>query len=428
MRAARKQLRIMTIRLRPSLPLTALLTLLAACAPVMAAGPHNPDFDRSPELNLDTFLVPFPSDALSLKVGHHQAASQGLLFEGSANWGVSADARLESINSDLSLFGVHAADGGSATESVSLSDRSDYFTGGNFRTRVPVPWSGLELSASYVSGRESDVDTLGHQTFGMPVGQGAGYALGVDSAWFDNQLRVELERAMTHFARERPRQDETLNDSAYSAAMTYVPDLGSLPLDWELGAESLNVGPQFRSPANQGLSTNRSMDRVFTRVRPGRNWSLGYSYQEQGAGGDNARHATQGDEVFANARLRVSDWLQLQPYAQFEREHDRRVRSTSYHTFLSLTVDTWLVPGSLFYRNKLRMDRTRASLDASYYGNREHRYVSSEFKWHALKPTRNRPGLDVNLSFSADEIDTQRQDHAGTENYKVRLSISSTRF
>lgn len=418
----------MTATRRPSFPALFSLLALFTVASVQAAGPHNRDFDRSPELNLDTFMVPFPNDALSLRVGHHQAASQGLLFEGSANWGVSADARLESINSDLSLFGVHAADGGGQKRGVSLSDRSDYFTGGNFRTRVPVPWSGLKLSASYVMGRESDVDTIGHQQFGSPVGQGVGYSLGMDSAWFDDQLKLELERALTRFARDSAQNEQTLEDSAYSAAVTYAPDLGSLPLDWEFGAESLNVGPHFRSPANQGLSRNRSIDRVFTRFRPGGNWSLGYSYQEQGAGGDNARHETQGDEIFADFRIKLSEWLQVKPYAQFEREYNREFQSTAYHSLLSLTVDTWLLPGSLFYRNRIRMNTTRSTEDSVFQGDRERRYVASEFKWHALKPSRNRPGLDVNLSFSADEIDTERTSNSGLNNYKVLLSISSNRF
>jgi len=157
-----------------------------------------------------------------------------------------------------------------------------------------VPWAGLSLSASYVMGRESEVDTIGGHQFGRPIGQGVGYSLGLESTWFEDQVRLDLERALTRFARDSGENSTTLNDSAYSASLTYAPDLGSLPLDWEVGAESLNVGPQFRSPANQGLSGNRSLDRLFTRIRPGGNWTLGYSYQEHGAGGGNGRAETQG--------------------------------------------------------------------------------------------------------------------------------------
>ncbi|TDT37776.1 hypothetical protein DES49_2736 [Halospina denitrificans] len=404
-----------------------MLTLVAV-TPVQAAGPHNPDFDQPPELNLDTFMVPLPNEAVSLRVGHHQAASQGLLFEGSANWGVSADAKLDAINSDLSLFGVHAAGGGNAGRGVSLSDGSDYFTGGNFQARVPVPWMGLNLSASYVMGRESEVDTFGGHQFGRAVGQGVGYSLGLESTWFRDQVRLDLERALTRFARDSVKDHESLDDKAYSAALIYAPDLGSLPLDWEIGAESLNVGPQFRSPANQGLSRNRSLDRIFTRIRPGSNWSLGYSYQEHGAGGENDRHRTQGDEVFADLTLRFSDRFRIKPYAQFEREYNRQFQSTAYHSLLSLTLDAWLIPGSLFYRNTVRVDERRSPLDSGFGGDRRRRYVASEFKWHALKPSRQRLGFDINLSLSADEVETERESHSGLNNYKLRLSISSSRF
>ena len=378
----------MTKRFRPTfLALIGPLILLSV-ASVQAAGPYNPNFDRSPELNLDTFMVPLPNEALSLRLGHHQAASQGLLFEGSANWGVSAEARLDAINSDLSLFGVHAADGGNPARGVSLSDRSDYFTGGNFQARVPVPWAGLSLSASYVMGRESEVDTIGGHQFGRPIGQGVGYSLGLESTWFEDQVRLDLERALTRFARDSGENSTTLNDSAYSASLTYAPDLGSLPLDWEVGAESLNVGPQFRSPANQGLSGNRSLDRLFTRIRPGGNWTLGYSYQEHGAGGGNGRAETQGDEVFADLTLRFSDRFRIKPYGQFEREYNRQFQSTAYHSLLSLTVDTWLIPGNLFYRNTVRVDERRSPLGSGFGGDRRRRYVASELKWQALEPSR----------------------------------------
>ena len=404
------------------------LLILSTGASVQAAGPHNPDFEPSPEVNLDTFMVPFPNEAVSLRVGHHQAASQGLLFEGSENWGVSADASLDAINSDLSLFGVHATDGGKAARGVSLSDGSNYFTGGNFQARLPVPWSGLSLSASYVMGRESEVDTFGGRQFGRPVGQGFGYSLGLESSWFRNQVRIELERALTRFARDSVNDEATLADSAYSAKLTYAPDLGSLPLDWEVGAESLNVGPHFRSPANQGLSRNRSLDRVFTRIRPGDNWSLGYRYQEHGAGGGNARPETEGDEVFADMTFRISDWFRVKPYGQFEREYNRHYQSTAYHSLLSLTVDTWLIPGNLFYRNTVRVDKRRSQLGSGFGGDRRRRYVASELKWHALEPSRQRLGLDVNLSFSADEIETERDRNSGLDSYKLLLSISSSRF
>ena len=418
----------MTTKSRPILLVLIGLLTLSAVESVHAAGPHDPDFDRSPELNLDTFMVPFPNEAVSLRVGHHQAASQGLLFEGSANWGVSADARLDAINSNLSLFGVHAAGGSNAARGVSLSNQSDYFTGGNLRARVPVPWAGLSLSASYVMGRESEVDTIGRHRFGRAVGQGVGYSLGLESSWFSNQIRLELERALTRFARDSVEENRTLDDSAYSAKLTYAPDLGSLPLDWEVGAESLNVGPQFRSPANQGLSRNRSLDRVFTRIRPGGNWSLGYRYQEHGAGGENARPETQGDEVFADLTLRISDRFLIKPYGQFEREYNRQFQSTAYHSLLSLTVDAWLIPGNLFYRNMVRVDTRRSALGSGFGGDRRRRYVSSELKWHALEPSRQRLGLDVNLSVSADEIETERSNNSGLDSYKVLLSISSSRF
>ena len=416
----------MTGRLRLTILALAGALLLSSIAPVQAAGPHNPEFEPSPEVNLDTFLVPFPNEAVSLRVGHHQAASQGLLFEGSENWGVSADARLDAINSDLSIFGVHATDGGNAAHGVSLSDRSDYFTGGNFQARVPVPWTGLSLSASYVMGRESEVDTFGGYRFGRPVGQGVGYSLGLESSWFSDQVRIEVERALTRFARDSVTGDRTQADSAYSARLTYAPDLGSLPLDWEVGAESLNVGPDFRSPANQGLSSNRSLERVFTRIRPGANWSLGYRHQEHGAG--NARAETEGDEVFADMTFRVADWFCVKPYGQFEREYNRRYRSTAYRSLLSLTVDTWLIPGNLFYRNTVRLDTRRSQLGSGFGGDRRRRYVVSELKWQALEPSRQRLGLDVNLSFSADEIDTERDRNAGLDSYKLLLSISSSRF
>jgi len=83
---------------------------------------------------------------------------------------------------------------------------------------------------------------------------------------------------------------------------------------------------------------------------------------------------------------------------------------------------------NLFYRNTVRVDERRSPLGSGFGGDRRRRYVASELKWQALEPSRQRLGFDINLSLSADEVETERESHSGLDSYRVRLSISSSRF
>lgn len=376
------------------------------------------------DLGVERFLLSGHSERLSFRMGHHQAAEQGLLFSGESHWGVSAKARLEGINSQLSVFGVNAAPGEGLFEGLARADSEDFFSGGSWQSSLDTPWAGMTFSAAYVSGHESG-DVFQGDSLADTTGLGEGYSLGLESQWFDRQLSLELESAMTRFNPEHGRAERRPSDTAYTATLVYQPQHDVFPVDWELGAQTQAVGHQFYSPANQSLDRDRLMERYFMRLNPAGSWTLGYSYRQEATGLSQGRPSVLGDQLFAEATFRLSNRIQLKPTGQFRRERLQSGQGRMYQSFVSLTANTWLIPDSLFYRKTIRFNRTDGTDHPALANNERHGYLAGEFRWQAITPGRVMPGLDVNLSFSADRTEAERYQDSVRSDYQMLLSINS---
>ncbi len=459
-------------------------------------------FDESGQgAALDSFLFTGEGDRLDFRLGNHQPTEKGLLFDGKSHRGLSADAQLDAFNSDLSVFGIQ----GSAED---VAEGHGGYAGGIWRSRFDTRWSDMSVSAGYISGRFQG----GALSDGRRPGQSTGYSVGVDSVWWDDRLQLDMEKAITRFSAGR-EETGRITDGAYRAALTFDPDLGRFPLDWRLGAETTDVGSDYRSPGNQPLVRDQSMDRVFSRLAAGRwavdgsvgvreentsrrdmlpaarhtehqvnlnyqapeffgtRWlespiydlgltrvvtddlsdrpmytprdrvkheltlasrfanplgslSLGYSASEC-RGREYSPLDTRADEVFADATLTLSDRLWIQPSGQLQRERrpDRDV--IAYHSFFGFTADAWLIPEQLSWRQKVEFNRTRGVTDPLLARNDGRRHISGELHWKAFAPVHQWPGMDLNLSVSADQTRVTRDERGGLDSYQILLSVES---
>lgn len=371
--------------------------------------------DKESGMTLDRFLLSGQAEGLNFRLGHHQPAPQGLLFDGESGWGLSADASLAPLNTDLRVFGVNAKMGASEA-SFTLPDEA-YYTGSVMESQLSLFGNNTRLSAGYVSGREASMDDAG--------AAGLGYSLALRSDLMTDRISLDLKTARSRFSQSKDTNPGRPDDRAYSASLIYAPELGWLAQDWKLGAEASGVGADFYSPGHRGLETNRSEERLFLRLNPVKDWSLGYSYRRRGQGVSEHWLDSHGSKVSADGALRLSQRLTLTPSGEFVREHYADRDATRYHSHLRLSANTWLIADTLSYRNTIELNRVRGTEDPLLLGSERHRHITGELEWQALAPVGHSPGLDMNLSFSADHRESSTREDGGLDGYRVLLSVSS---
>ncbi len=373
---------------------------------------------------LDRFLLSGQAQGLNFRLGHHQPTGEGLLFDGQSGWGMSADASLAPLGSELSVFGVNA---GVAADDVDFSvpDES-YFTGSVLESQLSLFGTSAKVSAGYVSGREVGEDGAGGEGLETSMSHGLGYSLGLSSELMDDRFSLDLKTARSRFGQKENRREGRFGDRAYSASLIYAPDLDWTLEGLEVGAQGQAVGADFYSPGHRGLAANRSERELFLRLKPVRDWSLGYSYRRRGRGVDENWLDSHGSRITADGALRLSDRLTLMPSGEFLREEYSGRDTTRYHSNLSLSTNDWLITDTLSYRNSIEFNRVRGSQDPILLDSKRYRHITGKLKWQAMAPVRHRPGLDLNVSFSADHRESSAIENDGLYDYRVLLSISSS--
>ena len=373
---------------------------------------------------LDRFLLSGQAQGLNFRLGHHHPTRQGLLFDGQSGWGMSADASLAPLDSELRVFGVNAEVDADDLD-FSVPDEA-YYTGSVLESRLSLFGSSAKLSAGYVSGREVSEDGGGADGLETSMSHGLGYSLGLSSELMDDRFSLDLKTARSRFGETESSQAGRFGDRAYSASLIYAPDLDWALEGLEVGAQGQAVGADFYSPAHRGLAANRSERQLFLRLNPVRDWSLGYSYRRRGQGVDEHWLDSHGSRITADGALRLSDRLTLMPSGEFLREEYSGRDATRYHSNLSLSTNDWLITDTVSYRNSIEFNRVRGNQDPILVDSKRYRHITGELKWQAMAPVRHRPGLDLNISFSADHRESSAVGNDGLYDYRVLLSISSS--
>src|SRR5690606_26652248 len=116
---------------------------------------ENADYSATGKaLDVGTFLASAQGKNLGVNVGHHQVASNDLLFDGYQKRGVSMNNQWQAINTKLTVFGMSAQDRVGADDALGLSDRDNRYQGGVMQTRL---WHSASheghLTAAYINGR-----------------------------------------------------------------------------------------------------------------------------------------------------------------------------------------------------------------------------------------------------------------------------------
>lgn len=365
------------------------------------------------ELNLDHFLLSGQTETISVQLGHHQAAREGLLFDGETDWGLSASSKLGPLNSNVSVFAVNEGDLSGNERALQDPGSTPYYLGGIWESTIPIGGTDATLWAGYING---DQDSLRYRH---------GYSVGLRSAWLNNRLGLELEQATSQLSANRQLPGHGTSDTAHNASLQYRPRAQLPFLEWELGAETRYTGNRFRSPGNPSVNPGYSSERIYLDLEPFEVGSLSYSYRQLKHRYGQQRLNSHGNRIVADLTLSPWGWLNLQPYGEFEYRQYEDLDVTGYQSLFRLTADTWLIRDELAYRNTFKVSRTHEPDDSLRLRDEDRQSISGELQWQALTPTHNRAGLDINLSFSADRHESRLNSGGGLDDYQVLLSISS---
>lgn len=369
----------------------------------------HPRPETGPNISLDRFLFAGRANGVSLRVGHHHATHESLLFDGETDWGLSATNDMAPLNSSVSLFTLSSGEAPDTVQDMQNTDDTAWYSGGVWTSALPVADSDTTLWAGYVNGAG---EAIQHQQ---------GHSIGIRSSWFDSTLDVELEQATSRLSAVSENPNQEASDTAHTASLQYRPS-ASLAM----GAETRRVGEAFHQPGNPSLESANASGRVYITTTPFLNSSMGYSYQELEQRRGQHMISSHGNRIFADLTLSPWGWLSLQPYGEFEHREYDNLDMTGRQSLFRLTADAWLIPNELLYRHTFRLSHTRGPDDGLHIRDRRRQYLGGELEWQALSPRRNRTGLEFNLSFSADHYDSSTYLDRNPSDYQVMLSISSS--
>ena len=227
-------------------------------------------------LDVGTFVARAEGKYLDATVGHQTVAEQGLLFDGYQKRGIALSGNWQAARSKLTVFGMSAQELTGADDALGLSDGDNRYHGGLLQTRL---WQSASyeahLSGAYLSGNRARAG-YGNWNQEVPVSTGSGWNLALDNYWFARQLRLRFEGAATNSRASGETEDRS--DSAYSALLVVSPQWDTV--QWQLGAEAKEIGPDFHSLANPYLPVDRRSERLFSQLAAGQ-WSLNASVGEE---------------------------------------------------------------------------------------------------------------------------------------------------
>ena len=231
---------------------------------------HNSRIDQMPNdrrTDLTHGLVEAGKGAVMLRAGDHAIPATSLVMRDFARRGVSGNARMDVLRSELTAFamrtetidgfrhGFGAGDSGNRSDGIVLTTQP-------LTTRP----ERLQVSALYLN---AEGNPLGSSTAGHPQSiRNDAAALAVDSLTFDQTLRLRGE-----YARSDTDFDGTgtlvgdVYDSAYSLLAHYSHPQRAIrggAFGWNVGVEHSEVGPWFYSLANPALPSDKRLDRIFS--------------------------------------------------------------------------------------------------------------------------------------------------------------------
>lgn len=241
------------------------------------------------EVDLAHFNLRGEYDRYRLALGDQQLATASLIQDGFERRGLSTAARLPLWDGSLSLYRAGSQQQVGVDAGLGISDADNRLSGGRL-VFWPLRGDGaqLMLAGGRLSGRvgEPDYGALQPQADSpadAAVREGEAWNLLMDGQFFQQQLRLRLERAGSEYDFDGVgRGFESERDHAWSALLVVDPaPVGGSPLNWRLGLESKKMGTWYRSLANRYAPADKHMERVFFDLSADKwHWDGGYAVED----------------------------------------------------------------------------------------------------------------------------------------------------
>jgi hypothetical protein len=219
-------------------------------------------------LDVAEYLLRYQQGGIALQAGHHQLPYESLIHSSFQRRGLSASMDL-SPTSKLSGFAMRSEpvlgvdnfsgvnDGGHRVQGMVLGH--EVYADGD---------SGMSVSLGALSGEGSDVgsvlDASGEQH------RGNAWSLVGDAHWFGSRLRLRTEYAASRYDWDAANAANPGRENDHAYALLVSANSGAQSPDtlyWSVDTEHRLVGTFFRSVANLGLPSDKSINRLGGTAR-----------------------------------------------------------------------------------------------------------------------------------------------------------------
>lgn len=216
-------------------------------------------------INNNEFLFSVGNDVMEAKLGHQAMAVTSLVMDNFLRRGVSIESRIASINSRISGFALSGPQISGFGNGFGMSDSQQRVDGVTFDSSpfADDPRS-LYITGTWLKGRTSNSDQF-ISSFNSPPLPGIdseAWSFSSESLLLDNRLRFRAEYAKTIYDFDVSDNLDSDKDDAYSVLMTYN-DIADTRIAWNVGVASQKIGTFFRSIANQGLPSDKQINKFF---------------------------------------------------------------------------------------------------------------------------------------------------------------------
>ena len=211
------------------------------------------------------FLFAAGNQYADVRVGHQSVGSSSLVMDNFRRRGVSMEGRIPVINTRVSGFSLSSEDVIGFQRGLAIGDSKRRVDGVTFDSSpLTDNPKALFLSGTWLDGEGRDSSGLVAGVSASEPGgsKGTAWSLSADSLLFSDRLRLRGEYAHSHYDFNTVDNLAADGDDAYDFLATFS-DKTTSGLNWNIGAETRQVGTFFKSLANQALPSDRRLISAF---------------------------------------------------------------------------------------------------------------------------------------------------------------------
>jgi hypothetical protein len=223
--------------------------------------------NRPSERTIDNgeFLFSVGNPYFNAKIGHQSVGDTSLVMDSFHRRGISLEGHLPAINSRLTGFSLSSIDITGFGQGLGITDSQQRVDGYSVTTTLfEEEPELLNITATWLRAAGDDSGALIYNFDELASIANKGYAqsLQAESLLLENRLKLKAEFASSEFDYNPVDTLPAEKDHAHDILLTFN-DITESGISWNVGVNQQQIGTFFHSLANQGLPTDRQVQKLY---------------------------------------------------------------------------------------------------------------------------------------------------------------------